>query len=76
VLLAQKELFQLGNLALCTDKVCGIVAPNDTRTASKADVYTQRCDERIRREILDHFQLSDNAASSACDPPCKYFSLK
>jgi len=27
VLLAQKELFQLGKLALCTDKVCSIVAP-------------------------------------------------
>jgi len=58
MLLAQKELFQLGKLALCTDKVCSIVAPNGTQTASKADVYTLRCDERIRREILDHFQMS------------------
>jgi len=58
VLLAQKELFQLGKLSLCTDKVCSIVAPTGTRTASKADESPQRCDERICREILDHFQMS------------------
>jgi len=57
VLLAQKELFQLCKLAFCTDKVCSFVAPNGTRTASKADESPQRCDERIRREILDHFQM-------------------
>jgi len=27
-------------------------------TASKADESPQRCDERIRREILDHFQMN------------------
>jgi len=58
VLLAQKELFQLGKHDLCTDKVCGIVAPNGTRTAYKADESPQRCDERIRRKILDHLQMS------------------
>jgi len=56
MLCAQKELFQLGKLALCTEKVWTIVAPNCTRTASNES--SQRCDERIRREILEHFQMA------------------
>jgi len=46
-------------LSLCTDQVCSIVAPDGTQTVSKANESPQRCDERIRRKILDHFQMSN-----------------